>query len=49
MRGYTGSEDLFHKTLDCAKIRGNIKSLPETKALKWDIAYCPQCFPDLYS
>lgn len=46
MRGYTGAEDEFHDDVDCDRLRGSVKSLPETKALKWGIGYCPDCFPD---
>lgn len=48
MRGYTGSNDLFHQDVDCGSLHGSVKSLPETKALKWDLAFCPDCFPELY-
>lgn len=48
MRGYTGHGDLFHRDIGCASLHGSITELPETKALKWDIAYCPDCFAEYY-
>lgn len=47
VRGYTGAEDEFHDEATCDRLRDPVKALPETKALKWDIPYCPICFPDL--
>lgn len=46
MRGYTGSDQLFHETLDCDVLTGDVTSLPETLAMKWDLSFCPVCFPE---
>ena len=43
MRGYTGANRLFHGDDACALLRGRITSLPEPTALKWGLAYCPDC------
>lgn len=47
MRGYTGSNDLFHDRVGCPILLDPAQSIPETKAMKWDINYCPECFPEM--
>lgn len=43
MIGFTGYNDEFHTDRDCCNLNGEVKQIPETKALKWDYTYCEYC------
>ena len=45
-RGYTGVEDEFHSSLACPRLADPVRATTTTKALKWNIALCPRCYPD---
>lgn len=47
MQGYSGLDGLFHEDENCLYLHGEVRTMPQTKALKWDIAFCPECTTEM--